>query len=79
MLASGDSYAFGSNKCGQLGTGSLKNKPKEDGACCLSGSMAALRSLGSTDVALSPVKCAVSGASSAACGAEFSVWVRARC
>jgi alpha-tubulin suppressor-like RCC1 family protein len=57
VAASGEAYAFGANKCGQLGTGSVKNKPKED------------------DVALSPVKCAVTGAVAVAAGAEFTAWV----
>ena len=30
VAASGEAYAFGANKCGQLGTGSVKSKPKED-------------------------------------------------
>ena len=30
VAASGAAYAFGTNKCGQLGTGTVKNKPKED-------------------------------------------------
>ena len=30
MLDSGEAWAFGANKSGQLGTGSVKNKPKED-------------------------------------------------
>lgn len=30
VTATGEAYAFGSNKSGQLGTGSVKNKPKED-------------------------------------------------
>lgn len=30
VAASGEAYAFGANKCGQLGSGSVKNKPKED-------------------------------------------------
>jgi alpha-tubulin suppressor-like RCC1 family protein len=59
VAASGEAYAFGANKCGQLGTGSVKNKPKED------------------DVALSPVKCALTGAVAVAAGAEFTAWVRA--
>ena len=58
VAANGDAYAFGTNKHGQLGTGSVKNKPKED------------------DVALTPVKCAVAGVVSVACGSEFTAWVR---
>ena len=30
VAASGEAYAFGANKCGQLGSGSIKSKPKED-------------------------------------------------
>ena len=30
VAASGEAYAFGANKCGQLGIGSVKSKPKED-------------------------------------------------
>jgi alpha-tubulin suppressor-like RCC1 family protein len=30
VAASGECYAFGANKSGQLGTGVVRNKPKED-------------------------------------------------
>ena len=30
VLESGEAWAFGANKSGQLGSGSVKNKPKED-------------------------------------------------
>ncbi|XP_068646701.1 uncharacterized protein [Aristolochia californica] len=48
----GNSFAFGWNKHGQLGSGSLKN-----------------------EVEMSPVKCLVSQAKSAVCGADFTVWL----
>ncbi|KAG9443066.1 hypothetical protein H6P81_018920 [Aristolochia fimbriata] len=48
----GNSFAFGLNKHGQLGSGSLKN-----------------------EVEMSPVRCLVSEATSAVCGADFTVWL----
>ncbi|KAH6556095.1 hypothetical protein KP509_1Z205300 [Ceratopteris richardii] len=48
----GDSFAFGCNKHGQLGSGSTKN-----------------------DIENTPVKCLISKAVHAACGAEFTVWL----
>lgn len=60
VAASGEAYAFGANKHGQLGVGSIRTKPKEK----------------EEDVALTPVKSVVDGAISCAAGAEFSAWVR---
>jgi alpha-tubulin suppressor-like RCC1 family protein len=60
VAASGEAYAFGANKCGQLGVGCIRTKPKEK----------------EDDVALTPVKSVVEGAISCAAGAEFSAWVR---
>jgi hypothetical protein len=60
VAASGEAYAFGANKSGQLGSGVIKGKPKDK----------------EDDVALTPVKSVVQGAISCAAGAEFSAWVR---
>ena len=58
---SGSAWAFGANKHGQLGLGSVRSNP---------------RNPKEEDVRLVPAKCAgISGATSVACGAEFTAWL----
>ena len=58
---SGDAYAFGSNKHGQLGIGIIAKKNQKTG---------------DEDMRLTPIHCAgIAGATQVSCGAEFSAWV----
>ena len=60
ITGDGDAYAFGSNKHGQLGVGSVVAKKQK----------------GEEDLRLTPVQCAgISGATSVSCGAEFTAWL----
>lgn len=52
VTADGDSFSWGGNKHGQLGSGSIKS-----------------------EVEKSPVKASVSGATTVACGADFTMWL----
>jgi alpha-tubulin suppressor-like RCC1 family protein len=60
LTSEGESYAFGSNKHGQLGIGSV----------------AKVKTKGEEDARLTPVRCVgVSAASAVSCGAEFTAWI----
>jgi|TARA_B110000977_G_scaffold32052_1_gene42511 alpha-tubulin suppressor-like RCC1 family protein len=60
LSSTGDSFAFGSNKHGQLGTGSITKKNAK----------------GEEDCRLVPIQSAgIAKATSVSCGAEFTAWI----
>ena len=61
VVAEGDAFAWGSNECGQLGTGQVRKGAPVKGLPC--------------DCRAEPVRSQVSGCKTAACGGEFTLWL----